>query len=211
MTVAGFFAYRNLGRLEFPPISVKTAVVITLYPGASPEEVEEEVTDLIETTVQQLSQLDKVRSISKEGMSIVFVDIKMTFDNDELPQIWDELRKKVGDVHGKLPSGAYPPQVNDGWGDEFGVFFAVTGSGYSYKELKDYVDFLRKELLLVEDVAKVEIQGEQQEVVYIEMSRARMSSMGISPRVIFNTLNQQNMVKDAGKVEVGEDVGGDED
>jgi multidrug efflux pump subunit AcrB len=201
----GILAYQGLGQLEFPSFTIKTAVVATPYPGASAEEVEQEVTDLIETAIQQMAQVDEVRSISQTGLSIIYVDIKNQYFSDAIPQIWDELRRKVSDAQIYLPPGAGPAIVNDDFGDVYGVFFAVTGDGYTYEELKDYVDFLKRELLLVKDVASVDIWGNQQENINLIISRARLAELGISMQEIVNTLNLQNQVVDSGRVEVASD------
>ncbi len=201
----GLWSYQKLGKLEFPTFTIKTAVVSTPYPGASAIEVEQEVTDRLEKAVQQLSQIDKVRSISKAGLSIIYVDIRREYDSRAMPQIWDELRRKVADVQGRLPPGAGPSVVNDDFGDVYGVFFALTGEGYTDRELKDTADFLKRELLLVKDVARVEIWGDHQETVELEIARARMAELGISMETILNTLNLQNQVTDAGRVRVGSD------
>jgi len=199
----GFLSYERLGRLEDPEFTIKQALVVTRYPGASPTEVEEEVTDVIETAVQQMGQLDKVTSISQNGVSIVTVEMKDKYDKKTLPQVWDELRRKVGDAQAILPPGAGPSMVKDDFGDVYGVLFAITGDGYSYQEIKDYADDLRRELLLVKDVAKIEFYGTQQEVIYVEMSRSRMAELGISQQEIYSTLNRQNAVSPAGQVKVG--------
>ena len=127
LTIGGIAAYTGLGKLEDPSFTIKTAVVSTAYPGASPVEVEQEVTEVIESAIQQLGQVDKVRSLSQEGASVIYVDIKDTFTGKDLPQIWDELRRKVGDVQRSLPPGAGPSLVNDDYGDVFGVYFGLTG------------------------------------------------------------------------------------
>lgn len=203
LVIGGMYAYDGLGRLEDPEFTIKDVVVITQYPGATAREVEEEVSDKIETAVQQLGQLKRVRSKSSYGLSIVYVTIKDQYTSKELPQVWDELRRKVNDVQSSLPPGAGPSIVNDDYGDVFGVFFAVTGQGYTYAEIKDYVDTLRRELLLVKDVAKVNLIGAQTEAVFVEMSRARLAELGISPQVIYQTLYQQNLVTTTGRTEVG--------
>jgi len=202
--VGGLYSYINLGRLEFPTFTIKTALVITSYPGASPEEVEQEVTDVIETAIQQLGQVDEVRSFSRAGFSTIYVDVKTTYDSDEIPQIWDELRRKVNDAQILLPPGAGPSIVNDDFGDEYGVFFAVYGAGFSYRELYDYVKILRRELLLVKDVASVEVYGAQTETVYLEISRAKMNELGVCLNDIINTLNNQGKPADGGRVKVNE-------
>jgi multidrug efflux pump subunit AcrB len=201
----GILAYQGLGQLEFPSFTIKTAVVATPYSGASAEEVEQEITDRIETAIQQMSQVKEVRSISQTGLSIIYVDIKNTYFSETIPQIWDELRRKVSDIQNQLPPGAGPVMVNDDFGDVYGVLFAVTGDGYTYEELKDHVDFLKRELLLVKDVASVNIWGDQQENINLIVSRSRMAELGISMQEIVTTLNLQNQVVDSGLVEVGND------
>lgn len=203
--IGGLFAFGKLGRLEDPEFTIKEAQIITNYPGASAKEVEEEVTDKVETAVQQLSQLKKVRSLSKPGISIVTAEIKNKYDKYTLPQVWDELRRKVTDVQSKLPPGAGPSIVQDDYGDVFGILLAVNGKGYSYKELEEYADFLRRELLLVKDVAKVEIFGLQPQEVHLVISRERMVQLGINLEQISNTLVQQNLVVPSGQVRVGDD------
>ena len=203
IAVGGVLSYRSLGRLEDPEFTVKDAVISTPYPGASPEEVEEEVTDRIELALQQLGQLKEIRqSISERGMSTVKPRIKDKYDKSSLPQVWDELRRKVGDIQSQLPPGAGPTIVNDDFGDVFGVFFAITGEEYSYRELEDVSDVLRRELVLVQDVAKVQPFGVQREAVYVEPNRDRMSQLGIPPSAIIAELRRKNMVVDAGRVQV---------
>jgi multidrug efflux pump subunit AcrB len=199
----GVMAYENLGRLEDPEFTIKEALVTTHYPGASPYEVEQEVTDKIETAVQQLGQIKKVTSLSRAGLSIITVEIKDKYDKNTLPQVWDELRRKVGDVQSQLPPGVKTSVVNDDYSDVYGVFFALSGKGYPFKDLYDFAKQLRRELLLVQDVAKVEIFGHQPEVVYVEMSRSRMAELGVSQQDIYRTLERQNMVVPAGQVKVG--------
>ena len=153
--VGGLVAFQGLGRLEDPEFTIKEAVVTTLYPGASPLEVSEEVTEVIEEAVQSMGQLKEVRSLSKPGLSIIYAEMQEKYDMRTLPQVWDELRRKVGDVQGQLPPGAGPSMVNDDFGDVFGVFLAIYGEGYSLAELLDVGKMLKRELLLVQDVAKV--------------------------------------------------------
>ncbi len=199
----GIVSYERLGRLEDPEFTIKSAQVFTSYPGATAMEVADEVTDEIETAIQQLGQLDLVTSISEPGKSTVLVDIKEKYDKYSLPQVWDELRRKINDVQSSLPPGAGPSLVYDDFGDVFGVLYAVYGDGYSYAELKDYVDLLRRELLLCTDVGKVTVSGQLGEVVYVEISRARLARLGIAPALIYKTLSGQNLIEPAGRVEVG--------
>lgn len=203
LIVGGLFAYQSMGRLEDPEFTIKEALVITTYPGATAEEVTEEVTDRLESAIQQLGQLDKITSVSTPGKSIITVEIKDSFDKETLPQVWDELRRKVGDAQGQLPPGANPSVVVDDFGDVYGILYSITADGYSYKELQDYVTFLRKELLLIPDVAKITVWGEQQEAVFVEIPRARLRQLGVSTQSIIEALQQRNLVSDAGNVHVG--------
>ena len=150
--VLGYFAYQDLPRLEDPEFAIKDAVVVTPYPGASPAEVEEEVTEQIEKAVQEMGQLRRVESYSSRGMSVVKVKIKDSYDQDALPQVWDELRKRVNDYQGNLPPGAGPSIVNDDFGDVYGVYFAITGDGFTMAEMKKVAEILKRELLTVTDV-----------------------------------------------------------
>jgi multidrug efflux pump subunit AcrB len=203
MLAGGLNAYNGMSRLEDPEFTIKDALVMTPYPGASAAEVEEEVTDTLEIAVQQLGQLDEVVSKSDRGLSTLTVTIKDNYDNSTLPQVWDELRRKVNDAAKDLPPGAGPSIVVDDYGDVFGVFVTVTGDGYSYAELKDYVDFLKRELLLVQDVGKISTYGERVEAVYVEFDRDRMSQLGIPSSAIIEELRQKNLVTDSGRVKVG--------
>lgn len=203
LIIGGVFAYKGLGKLEDPAFTIKTAVVTTAYPGATPKEVEEEVTEVIERAAQQMGQVDKVRSLSQEGVSLVYVDIKDTYTAKDLPQIWDELRRKINDVQEHLPPGTSRSLVNDDYGDVYGVYFALTGEGYSYRELEDFADYLRRELLLVPGVASVEVTGIQKEAIYVEISRTKLSQLGISMGELFQVLKAQNFVVPSGKVRAG--------
>ena len=201
--LGGVVSFNSLGRLEDPEFTIKMAVVMTQYPGASPREVEEEVTERIEEAIQAMGQLKEVTSISRPGLSIVYAEMQEQYDKSTLPQVWDELRRKVGDVQSQLPPGVLPSVVNDDFGDTFGVFLGLTGEGYSYAELWDIAKFLKRELLQVTDVSKVAFWGQLPEAVYVEMSRTQMSQLGISPEEIFQTLGMQNQVANSGRVHVG--------
>ena len=203
--VGGIISYKNLGRLEDPEFTVKDAVVITQYPGASAQQVEEEVTYLLENAIQQLPYVDYIRSISSKGLSQITVTMLNIYGPDELPQIWDELRRKINDVTPQLPPGVNPPLVNDDFGDVYGLLFAVFGDGFSYKELSDYVDYLKRELVLVKGVGKVAVAGGQLEQVFVEISRSKLAQLGIPLKRIFELLQTQNVVSNAGAVKAGEE------
>jgi multidrug efflux pump subunit AcrB len=199
----GIFAYENMGRLEDPEFTIKVAKVVTLYPGASAEEVQREVTDVLETAIQQMPQLWRITSRSMDGLSIITPEIKQAYTADQMPQIWDELRRKVGDAQSRLPPGVRPPVVNDDFGDVFGVYLAITGDGFTYSALKDYADMLRRELLQVPGVASVALNGVQREQIYLEVSRTRIAQLGIPLALVYQTIGEQNTITDAGRVEVG--------
>jgi multidrug efflux pump subunit AcrB len=201
--VGGIVSFLNMPRLEDPAFTIKQALVVTNYPGATPEEVANEVTDVIESATQQLGQLDKVSSQSNPGQSIVTVEIKDRYDSASLPQVWDELRRKINDVQGQLPPGAGPSLVVDDFGDVYGILLSIRGEGYSTRDIQDFAKYLRKQLLLVNNVAKITLWGEQTENVYVEMSRARMSRMGVTMEAVTDTLAQRNLVVPAGNVRVG--------
>ncbi|MBN2711063.1 MAG: efflux RND transporter permease subunit, partial [Planctomycetes bacterium] len=204
-TIGGMLVYGKIGRLEDPQFTIKTAVISTQYPGATAEEVEQEVTERIETAVQQLKQLDKVRSKSFAGYSVIYADMHDKYDKTTLPQVWDELRRKIGKAAADLPPGCGEPQINDDFGDVYGIFFAITGDGYSYHDLRKLADDLRRELLLCDNVGRVDSWGIQTEVVYVEIDRAKLAQMELSPQTIFNTLDQQNAVTPAGNIKVQDD------
>jgi len=205
LLVGGLISYGKLSRLEDPEFTIKDAIITTPYPGASAAEVEEEISDLIEIAAQQLGQLKRVESTSSRGFSMVKAKILDKYDAEALPQVWDELRRKVNDAQSLLPPGAGPTIVNDDFGDVFGVYLALTGEGYSYAELKETAKLLRRELLLATDVKKIDIWGDRTEAIYVEMSRDQMATLGISQDDIFAALRAKNVPVDAGRMEIGLD------
>ncbi|RKZ48522.1 MAG: AcrB/AcrD/AcrF family protein [Gammaproteobacteria bacterium] len=200
--VAGIAAFFSLGQLEDPDFTIKTATITTFYPGASADEVELEVTDRIELALQQLKQLDFVESWSRDGMSLIKADIIPAYSTKEVPQIWDEMRRKVREVEANLPPGVQRPVVNDDYSDVYGHLLALTGDGFSYAELEEYAKHLKKELSLVEGVAKVIFWGEQEKVIYIHTSETQLSQLGLSTANLEATLHEQNVVVDSGSVDV---------
>ena len=199
----GLQAFQGLPRLEDPDFVIKEAMVITRYPGASPEQVEQEVTFPIENAIQQLASVDYVTSISSTGLSQITVKMGNQYGPDELPQIWDELRRKVGDLNGKFPPGVHPPWVNDDYGDVFGLMITVFGDGYAYSDLRDYVDFLTRELILVDGVGKVVLAGHQAEQVFVELSMHKLGNLGIPVSRLYDLLAAQNTVSNAGGLMMG--------
>ena len=202
LLIGGVIAFMGLGRLEDPQFTIKQALVMTQYPGASPLEVEEEVTLPIENAIQSLPYVDNIRSISSAGLSQIDVEMKNMYDGEALRQIWDELRRKINDLQPYLPPNVNTPRVLDDFGDVFGILLVVTGSDYTYQELEDYVDYLRRELVLVDGVGKVQVTGNQQPQVFVEISRHRMTELGIPVQRLYQLLNAQNVVSNAGSIRV---------
>ncbi|SNY93120.1 Multidrug efflux pump subunit AcrB [Cohaesibacter sp. ES.047] len=203
LLVGGAIAFMDLGRLEDPEFTIKQAVIVTGYPGASALEVEEEVTLPIETALQQLAYVDNITSVSSAGLSQVTVEMKPSYRKDDLAQIWDEMRRKIRDMQASLPIGSGTPIINDDFGDVYGIFMAVTGDGYSHQELNDYADFLRRELVLVDGVGKVSVSGELQKQIILEVSRAKLSAYNLSVASLQKLLQDQNLVSNAGNIKVG--------
>src|SRR5262245_32047622 len=204
--IGGFIAYQGLGRLEDPEFTIKQALIITPYPGASAEEVTSEVTNPIERACQQLGQLDRVESESSRGMSIVIARMMDQYHKDRIAQVWDELRRKINDVQPQLPPSVRGrSMVVDNFGDVYGIFLAISGDGYSMAELRRYAEFLRRELLLVNDVKKVELFAAQDEVVYLDLSRQRLAQLGINEQEIYSKLQDRNVAADGGRIRVGDE------
>jgi len=203
LLLGGIVAYNGLGRLEDPEFTLKKAMITTAYPGASPTQVEEEVTYPLENAIQQLPYVDYVTSISSAGFSQITIEMKPTYRKNDLKQIWDELRRKINDLKPRLPPGVAAPTIIDDFGDVYGVLLAISGQGYAYEEIKDYVDYLRRELVLIKGVGKITVSGEQQEQVVVEIARSKLAALGISTNRIFQLLQTQNRVSNAGAVKIG--------
>jgi multidrug efflux pump subunit AcrB len=201
----GIWGYQQMGKLEDPAFTIKLAKVITLYPGATAREVQDEVTYHLEDAIQLLEQVKNIKmSVSRPGFSDILIEFKDEYRSEDFPNIFDELRRKIADAEKFLPPGAAKPMVIDDFGDVYGSYLALTGDGYSWRDLWDTADHLKRELVLVPGVRKVVIDGAQREVVYVDISRARLGELGISPDHIAKMLESQNVVADAGRVLVGD-------
>ena len=203
---AGWVAYNEMPRFEDPEFTIRTAVVVTQYPGASPKEVAEEVTEALESAIQQLQEVEEIRSVSSAGESRINVDIKFKFSpsKEELQIVWTKLRNRINDARDQLPPGAGQPRVIDDFGDVYGLYYLLTGPGYTAKELADYARTLRTDLLSVDGVGKVRLEGVEPEAIYVEISRERAGALGVQLSSIFNDLQQQNAVVSSGDVILGE-------
>ncbi|MFB1488128.1 MULTISPECIES: efflux RND transporter permease subunit [unclassified Thiocapsa] len=205
LLVGGYIAYQQLGRFEDPEFVIRQAVIVTPYPGALPAQVAEEVTDAIEGAVQQLQEVKEVTSVSTLGQSRVSVEIDLRFarTKDDLEQVWDKLRRKVADAQRLLPPGAGPSVVNDDFGDVYALFFAVTGDGYRLEQIRDYVEDLERELVLVPGVARVATQGAPQDAIFVEIAAAKAAQLGVSLEQIHQVLRERNLLAAAGELRVG--------
>ncbi len=203
--IGGWYSFQNIARFEDPEFTIRTAQVVTTYPGATPEEVANEVTEALESSIQQLQEVEEIRSVSSAGRSEISVDILYKFSPEkaDLQLIWTKLRNKVNDAQSRLPPGVEASVVNDDFGDVYGLYYLVTGDGYTSAELYEYIRSLRTDLLSVDDVAKVQPLGMQQEAIYVEISRERANALGLSVDQIYGDLAQQNSVTPAGDIKLG--------
>ncbi|MBC7379239.1 MAG: efflux RND transporter permease subunit [Burkholderiaceae bacterium] len=206
LMLLGFAAYFQLGQDEDPPFTFRAMVVRTYWPGATAQQVAEQVTDKLERTLQEVPYADKIRSYSKPGESQIIFQIKDSSKAAEVANVWYAVRKKIGDMRGTLPGGVQGPYFNDDFGDVYGVIYALQSDGFSYAELKVFADDVRQQLLRVPDVAKVEQFGVQDEKVYIEVSQKRLAQLGLDFSQVLAQLGQQNAIESAGAVQTPLDV-----
>lgn len=197
----GLFSYIKMGKLEDAPFTIKQALVLTPYPGASPSEVQTQVTDVLEEAIQSLGELYYLKTENRAGLSKITVYVKKEIRAEDMQQLWDKLRRKVNDVQGKLPAGAGTSIVNDDFGDVLGVFYGLTGSGYTNRQLEEQAKLIKNELLKVKDVAKIEIYGVQTPTIDITVNPSMMSQSNITTADISRAFNAQNKVTDAGGIE----------
>jgi multidrug efflux pump len=205
LMVAGAISYVNLGRAEDPDFTFKVMVVRTLWPGATAQEVERELTERIEKKLQETPWVDVLRSASKPGESLVFVILKDYTPKLDVPEAWRQVRKKLDDIHHTLPSGVQGPYPNDEFGDVQINIFALTGDGFDLNALRRYADRIALDLKLVPDVKRVELIGVQEEKIYIDVSPNRLASLGITPQQVAEALQKQNAVNPAGLIETDSD------
>ncbi|MBM95186.1 MAG: MFS transporter [Oceanospirillaceae bacterium] len=205
LLIGGVFGYLGLGQLEDPKFTIKEAMVFTYYPGASPLQVEEEVTAPLENAIQSMPYIKDIDSISKAGLSQIHLEVEEQYRAEQLAQIWDELRRKVRDEESSLPPGVISPIVLDDFGDVFGVLLAITGDGYKSQELLDYAEYLKRELITLDGIAKIDIAGTQQEQVFINISREQLTNLGIPLTRLYSLLSTQNTVSNAGHIRIGQE------
>ena len=197
----GVFAYNSMGKLEDAPFTIKQALVTTSYPGASPMEVQKQVTDILEESIQSLGELYYLKTDNRAGLSKITVYVKKEIRAEDMQQLWDKLRRKVNDVQSKLPAGAGPSVVNDDFGDVLGVFYGLSSESHTYRELEDRAKEIKNELLNVKDVAKVELFGVQNRTIEIAVNPSLLSQTGIRIGDIASAFDKQNKIVDAGAIE----------
>jgi multidrug efflux pump len=189
--LAGAYSYGKLGREEDPPFTIKTMVVKTLWPGATGSETVLQITDRIEKKLEEIPNLDYVRSYTQPGESVIFVNLKDSVRASDVPDLWYQVRKKVGDIRGNLPSGIAGPFFNDEFGDTYALIYAFTSDGFSPRELRDHVERLRAEVLRVPDVAKADLIGTQDEKIYLEFSTQLLASLALDANALAQTLQAE--------------------
>ena len=203
LTIGGVFAYYDMSKLEDPEIKVKQAAVVTVYPGASAHQVELEVTDVLEKSIRSMKDIGEVTSRSMNDMSLINVSLSTLVTNEETEQCWDILRRKVADVQAELPEGASVSVVMDDFGDVFGMFYAMTFDGYTDAEAARYAELVKKEVMKIEGISKVNIYGQRPECIYIELYEDKLANLGVHPAEVLATLNGQNKTVYSGYYESG--------
>ncbi|MCF5822813.1 efflux RND transporter permease subunit [Pseudomonas syringae] len=199
----GVFSYMKLGREEDPSFTIKTMIIQTRWPGATVDETLEQVTDRIEKKLEELDSLDYVKSYTRPGESTVFVYLRDTTSAKAIPEIWYQVRKKVDDIRGQFPQGLQGPSFNDEFGDVYGSIYAFTADGFSMRQLRDYVEKVRADIREVPGLGKVEMIGQQDEVVYLNFSTRKLAALGIDQSQVVQSLQSQNAVTPAGVIESG--------
>ena len=201
LTVAGILAYGSLGQKEDPEFTIKTMVVQAYWPGSSAQQMADQVTDLMERKLQGVAEIDYMSTYVKPGETQIKINLREAVPPSKVPDVWYQVRKKLSDIHQTLPQGVQGPFFNDEFGDTYGNIYAVTGDGFDYADLRKMADAARSEFLRVGDVNKVELVGKQEEQIYVEMSTAKLASLGLDPALIASTLAQTNAVAAAGTVQ----------
>lgn len=204
--VAGGLSFYKLGRAEDPPFTFRTMVVRAIWPGATLDETVKQVTERIERTLQEVENLDDLRSVTRAGETTIFVDLVGSAQGRTVQDAWYDVRKKVADMRHTLPQGIVGPFFNDEFGDTFGIIYAFTADGFTHRELRDTVEDIRSQLLLIPDVSKIDLLGAQDEVIYIDFSAERLAGLGFAPATLVAALQAQNIVIPAGTLRTGDEA-----
>lgn len=202
----GLFSYAKMGKLEDAEIPIKSAMVVTPYPGATAHEVELEVTNVLEKAIQRLENVDDIISVSEPGLSKITINVQQTVKTPDLPQMWDHLRRKINDAKGNLPSGAMDPIVNDDFADVYGMLYAVTADGYTIKELAKYTEYIEREVSELDGVRRSQTFGKEQEVIDVLFSPERLASLNINPLYIAGALQNYSNIVNPGSITVGKEA-----
>lgn len=206
VVVAGVLAFRGLGRAEDPVFTIRTMVVQAQWPGATLDDTLQQVTERLERTLQEVPNLDTLRSYTIPGTTVIFVDLTGTTQGRAVSDTWYEVRKRVADMRHTLPQGVLGPGFNDDFGDTFGIIYGFTADGFTHRELRDYVEDIRSSLLLVPDVAKIELLGEQDERIHVDFSAETLAGLGVDPGALIAALQTQNAVRPAGVLRTGKEA-----
>lgn len=196
----GLWSYFHLGRSEDPDFTIRQAVVTAAWPGASAQQITQQVTDPLEKKLQDTKGLDYIKSFTHDGKTVIYVNLKDSVPKEEIQTRWHEIRNLVNDEWGSLPSGVMGPYINDRFNDVYGSIYAVTGDGFSYEEKRKYAENIRRRLTGVEDVQKVELLGVQKQEIYVEMDQNKLASFGMRPSDVFAMLQQQGAMMPAGMI-----------
>ncbi|HRZ63264.1 MAG TPA: efflux RND transporter permease subunit, partial [Rubrivivax sp.] len=200
VVVAGVLAFKDLGRDEDPPFTVRTMIIAAAWPGATVEETIEQVTERLERTLQETQNFDAIRSYTTAGQTTIFVDLDETTSTQDIPDVWYRVRRNIGDIRHTLPAGVVGPFFNDDFGDTFGFIYGFTADGFTFRELRDHAEAIRSKLLQVPDVAKVEVLGAQDERIYIEFSPQKLAGLQLNLQTIISTLQAQNLLRPSGVI-----------
>ena len=205
IVAAGIGSYLRLGRSEDPDFTVKTMVVQVGWPGATVSDTLQQITDRLERKLEETPNLDYLKSYTTAGQATVFVNLKDSTPAAQVPDIWYQVRKKVGDIRGSLPQGIVGPGFNDEFGDTYGIVYGFTADGFTHRELRDTVDDVRKQLLELPDITKIDVLGAQDERVYVEFSTEQLAGLGIDRAALIAALEAQNAVAPQGVVQTGDE------
>ncbi len=205
VVIAGLASYFRLGRSEDPAFTFRTMIVQAAWPGATLDDTLQQITDRLERKLQETKGLDYLRSYTRPGLATIFVNLKGSTKASEVPDIWYQVRKNIGDIRHTLPSGVVGPGFNDDFGDTFGLIYGFTGEGFTHRELRDYVEDIRSRLLQVPDVSKIEILGAQDEQIFVEFSTQELAGLGVDRAALISALQAQNSISPSGSLQTGDE------
>jgi multidrug efflux pump len=206
ISAAGALTFLHLGRAEDPVFTIRTMVVQAQWPGATLDETLLQVTERLERRLQEVPNLDVLRSYTNAGRTVIFVDLLGSAHGRMVDDAWYEVRKKIGDIRQTLPQGTLGPFFNDEFGDTYGTIYGFTEDGFTFRELRDYVENIRSELLRIPDVSKIDVLGAQDEVIYVDFSIEKLAGLGVDPNTLIAALQAQNIVSPSGVLRTGDET-----